>query len=214
MTTTGADHVLPRETGTAVARRSAALACVGSGVAGALANVLFVAFVVLDYARPGDVQATFGPLACVFAGISAALLAPVALHLGGTRVSTLGAATTACLTGSFLLLSAGLLTPLAGGEVVAGGGLGLAAWLVLVCLRHTVPPRAARFGRRAGVAALVGTLAVLVVHTLLPPTSQTAMLVTVLGGVPAVLGWLAVPAWSLRMGLWLRLTEEGGPERP
>lgn len=211
--TTGADHVLPPTTEAGAVRRRAALACVGSGVAGALANVLFMAFVVLDFARPGEVQATLGSLACVLAGISAALLAPVALHLGSTRVATLGAATTAYLTVSFLLMAGGLLSPFAGAETVAGGGLALAAWLVLVCRRHTVPPRAARFGRRAGAAALVGTLALVVAQTMLPP-SPTAMLVLVLGGVPAALGWLAVPAWSLRMGLWLRLTEEGVPERP
>ncbi len=211
--TTGADHVLPPPTDSAAVRRRAALAAVGSGLAGAVANVLFVAFAVLDFARPGDVQATLGLLACVLAGISSALFAPVALHLGGTRVATLGVGTTACLAVSFVLTGAGLLTPLAGAETVAGGGLALAAWLVLVCQRHTVPPRAACFGRRAGVAALVGTLVLVVAHTLLPP-SETAMLVLVLGGVPAALGWLAVPAWSLRMGLWLRLAEEGGPERP
>jgi hypothetical protein len=46
------------------------------------------------------------------------------------------------------------------------------------------------------------------------PTSSTAWLaVLVLGGIPAVLGWLAVPAWSLRVARWLRQDGQGGAGR-
>lgn len=212
--TTGADHTLPLADATTAVRRRAAFACVASGVTGALANVLFVAFVVLDFARPGDVQATLGLIAWLLAGISAALLAPVALVLGGTRVATLGVATAACLAVTWLLTVSGIFTQAVGLHLVAGGALGLAAWLVLVCQRETVPPRAARFGRRAGVAALVGTVLVIVGDMALPAGSSTWMAVMATGGVCAALGWLAVPAWSLRIGRWLRLTEESVGPRP
>ena len=212
--TTGADQVLSQETGTAAVRRRAALASTGAGVTGAVANVLLVAFVVLHFARPGDVQAMLGLIACLLAATSAALLAPVALLLGGTRVATLGAAHTACLAVVWLLTAAGIFTPDVGLRLVAGGALGLAVWLVLVCRRHTVPRRAARFGRRAGVAALVGTVIVVVGDAVLPAASSTWMAVLAVGGLPAALGWLAVPAWSLRMGRWLRLTEGSVPTRP
>jgi hypothetical protein len=212
--TTGADHVLSAEIGTAALRRRAALASTGSGVTGAVANMLLVAFVVLHFARPGDVQATLGLVACVLAAVSAALLAPVALVLGGTRAATLGAVTSACLTVTWLLMAAGIFTPAVGLHLVAGGALGLAAWLVLACRRQTVPRRAARVGRRAGVAALVGTVVVAAADAVLSPASSTWMVALVVGGVPAALGWLAVPAWSLRIGRWLRLTDGSVPARP
>ena len=40
------------------------------------------------------------------------------------------------------------------------------------------------------------------------------MAVLVIGGVPAAVGWFGVPAWSLRMGRWLRVTDGGDPARP
>jgi len=98
----------------------------------------------------------------------------------------------------------GLLAPVAGASLLAGCGMGFAAWLYLVCRGETVPRRSGRVGRRAGVAALVGT-ALLAVGNIALPTSSTAWLaVLVLGGIPAVLGWLAVPAWTLRVSRWVR----------
>jgi hypothetical protein len=212
--TIGADHVLSQGNGTAAVRWRAALASTGAGVTGAVANMLLVAFVVLHFARPGEVQATLGLIACLLAAISAALLAPVALLLGGTRAATLGVATSACLTVVWLLMAAEIFSPYVGLHLVAGGALGLAAWLVLVCRRDTVPRRAARVGRRAGVAALVGTVLVVVGDAVFPAASSTWMAMLAIGGLPAVFGWLAVPAWSLRMGRWLRLTDGSVPARP
>jgi hypothetical protein len=212
--TTGAEHVVPQTIATTAVRRRAALASAGSGVTGALANTLLVAYVVLAFARPGAAQASLGLVACVLAAVSAALLAPVALVLGGVRLATLGAATTACLTLTWLLLAVGTFAPSVGAHIVAGGALVLAAWLVLVCRRHTVPPRASRFGRRAGVAALVGTLVAVVNDAVLPAGSMTWWAVLVIGGAPAAVGWFGVPAWSLRMGRWLRVTDGSDPARP
>jgi hypothetical protein len=56
------------------------------------------------------------------------------------------------------------------------------------------------------VAALAGTAVVAVGQAALPTWSTAWWAVLVLGGVPAALGWLAVPAWSLRLSRWLRIT--------
>ncbi|MDT7553606.1 MAG: hypothetical protein QOI16_2142 [Pseudonocardiales bacterium] len=212
--TTGAEHVVPQTIIISAVQRRAAFASTASGVAGALANALLVAYLALDFARPGAAQATLGLAACLLAAVSSVLLAPVALVLGGVRLATLGAATTACLTLTWLLLAVGTFTPPVGAHIVAGGALALAAWLVLVCRRHTVPPRASRFGRRAGIAALVGTLIVVVNDAVLPAGSMTWIAVLIIGGVPAAVGWFGVPAWSLRMGRWLRVTDGSDPARP
>ena len=212
--TAGAEHIVPQTIIISAVRRRAALAGVGSGVAGALANALLMAYIALAFARPGSAQAALGLAACLLAAVSAGLLAPVALVLGGNRLATLGAATTACLTVTWLLLALGTFTPTVGAHIVAGGALALAAWLVLVCRRHTVPPRAARFGRRAGVAALAGTLILVLNDAVLPAGSMTWIAVLIIGGVPAAVGWFGVPAWSLRMGRWLRVTDGSDPARP
>ena len=202
--TTGSDQVLPRLA--AGPARVAARASFGAGVTGALANMLVLAFAVLGVVRPGPVQAALWPLACAAAGTSAALLVPVALALGGASIVALGVASMAISTLVWVLLATGLLTWAAGGSLLAGSGLGLAAWLILVCRDGTVPPRAGRVGRRAGVAALAGTAVVAVGQAALPPWSTAWWAVLVIGGVPAALGWLAVPAWSLRLSRWLRIT--------
>ena len=146
------------------------------------------------------------PLACAAAGASAALLIPVALVLGGASVVTLGVASMAFSATAWLLLATGLLPTPVGASLLAGCGLGFATWLFLVCHRDTVPPRASRVGRRAAVAALVGTAAVAVGIAVLPMSSTAWLAVLVLGGAPAALGWLAVPAWTLRLAGWLRTT--------
>jgi hypothetical protein len=201
--TTGADQVLPQRAGGL--GRLAARASVGSGVTGALANTLLLAFVVLAYVRPSALQATLWPLACLSAGASALLLVPVALVLGGSSTGALGVASMAFSAVTWLLLATGVLTPAVGASLLVGCALGLSAWLVLACQRHTVPPRASRVGRRAGVAAFAGTLVVAVGYTLLPAMSTAWLVVLTVGGVPAVLGWFCVPAWSLRLGRWLRV---------
>ena len=200
--TTGAGQVLPQATDGLA--RLAARTGLGAGLAGALANTLLVAFAVLAVVRPGPVQATLWPITCAAAGTSAALLIPIALVLGGGSVVPLGVASMAFSTIAWLLLATGLLAPTVGASLLAGCGMGLAAWLFLVCRGENVPPRAGRVGRRAGAAALAGTAAVAVGNLVLPTSSIAWLAVLVLGGVPAVLGWLAVPAWTLRLALWLR----------
>ncbi len=185
--------------------RLAARTGTGAGVAGALANMLLLAFVVLGVVRPGPVQAALWPLACMAAGTSAALLIPVALVLGGASVVSLGVASMAFSAVTWLLLATGQLTPATGAALLAGCGLGFALWLVLVCRQETVPPRAGRVGRRAGVAALVGTAVVAVGQAAFPASSMAWVAALVLGGILAALGWLAVPAWTLRLSRWLRV---------
>jgi hypothetical protein len=201
--TTGAEQVLPQATDDRAARL-AARAGLGAGVAGALANMLLVAYAVLAFVRPGPVQAALWPLACAAAAASAVLLIPLVLYLGGGSLVSLGVASMAFSAVALLMLLTGLLAPAAGASLLAGCGMGFATWLYLVCRGEAVPRRSARVGRRAGVAALVGTAAVAGGNIVLPTASTAWLAVLVLGGVPAVLGWLAVPAWSLRMSRWLR----------
>jgi hypothetical protein len=207
--TTGAGQVLPRATDERAAL-IAARAGFGSGVAGALANTLLVAYAALAFVRPGPVQAALWPLACATAGASAVLLVPLVLVLGGGSLVSLGVASTAFSAVAFLMLLTGMLAPTAGASLLAGCGIGFAAWLFLVCRGETVPRRAARVGRRVGVAALVGTAVVAAGNVALPVASTAWLLVLVLGGVPAVLGWLAVPAWTLRVARWVRQDSAGG----
>jgi hypothetical protein len=198
--TTGADEVRSRLP--AGSARTAARASFAAGAAGALANMLVLAFVLLGILRPSAVQAALWPLACAAAGVSAASLIPVALVLGGASVVVLGVASMALSAVLWLLLATGLLAWSTGASLLAGCGLGLAAWLILVCRGGTVPPRAARVGRRAGIAALVGTALVAVGQVTLPMGSPAWWAVLLIGGVPAAIGWLAVPAWSLRLAKW------------
>jgi len=201
--TTGAGQVPPQATDDRAARL-AARAGLGAGVAGALANMLLVAYAVLAFVRPGPVQAALFPLACAAAGASAVLLIPLVLYLGGGSLVSLGVASMAFSAVALLMLLTGLLAPAAGASLLAGCGMGFATWLYLVCRGETVPPRSGRVGRRAGLAALVGTAAVAGGNIVLPASSTAWLAVLVLGGVPAVLGWLAVPAWTLRMSRWGR----------
>ena len=127
---------------------------------------------------------------------------------------SLGVASMAFSAVAWLLLVTGLLAPTAGASLLAGCGLGFATWLFLVCRGGTVPPRAGRVGRRAGVAALVGygargRRAASRCRRRRRPGSRCSLL----GGIPAVLGWLAVPAWTLRLARWLRQDGQGGAGR-
>jgi hypothetical protein len=159
---------------------------------------------VLAFVRPGPVQAALWPLACAAAAASAVLLIPLVLYLGGGSLVSLGVASMAFSAVALLMLLTGLLAPAAGASLLAGCGMGFATWLYLVCRGEAVPRRSGRVGRRAGVAALVGTATVAGGNIVLPTSSTAWLAVLVLGGVPAVLGWLAVPAWTLRMSRWLR----------
>jgi len=204
--TTGADEVRSRRP--AGSARTAARASFAAGAAGALANMLVLAFALLGIVRPGAVQAALWPLACLAAAASAALLIPVALVLGGGSIVALGVASMALSAVLWLLLATGLLAWSTGASLLAGCGLGLAAWLVLVCRVGAVPPRAARVGRRAGIAALVGTALVAVGQAALSTGSPAWWAVLLIGAVPAVIGWLTVPAWALRLAKWFHLAHE------
>lgn len=180
--------------------RWAARSSVVAGLAGAAANALLLAFLILLFVRPGPTQLTVGSVAGVLGAISSVFLAPVAVALGGTALAALGVIASVVLAAAWLLFATGVLTLQFGAPVVSAAGLLLALWLVLVCGEDTVPPRASRFGSRCGTVALVGTLVVVGALTLLPFLSTTQLVVLAVGGTPGVLAWLAVPAWSLRMG--------------
>ncbi len=180
-----------------------ARACALAGGAGALANVLLVAYLLLQFARPGSAATALGPLAAVSAGVSAALLVPVAVALGSGAVAALGVVAAAGLAAIWWLLAGGALAPVGAAAAALPAALLLAAWLVLVCREETVPPRAARFGRRVGAVAFAGTLVAGLALAMAPP-GPLRLACLVLGGVPGALAWLAMPAWPVRIGLWLR----------
>ena len=211
--TTGAGQVLPQPTDDRAARL-AARAGFGAGVAGALANMLLVAFAVLAFARPGPVQAALWPLACAAAGTSAVLLIPVVLVLGGASVVSLGVASMAFSAVAFLMLVTGLLAPTAGASLLAGCGLGLRDLAVPGVPRRerAAAGRARRPARRRGGAGRDGARWPQATSRCRP--SSTAWLaVLVLGGVPAVLGLAGRARVDPARGRWLRQDGQGGAGR-
>jgi hypothetical protein len=188
--------------------RFAARAGIGSGVVGAGANILVIAYFVLLLARPGDVQSGLGQLAGLLGGISAALMVPLAVGLGSSGVASLGIAAMVALAGVWWLVAARAVPLIVATPVVLLAALALATWLLLVCDQPTVPPRASRVGRRIAAFALLGTLVVTLALALMPAGSTNQVIALLVGGVPAAVAWLTVPAWSLRVGRWLST----GPE--
>jgi len=85
--------------------------------------------------------------------------------------------------------------------VAIGAFEGLAAWLVLTSRagRGTLPDDVVRLGIRSGAGVLVGG-AVAGAGLLLPERSGLRRPALALGGLPGVLGMLAVPTWFLRLG--------------
>jgi len=59
---------------------------------------------------------------------------------------------------------------------------------------------------------MAGTAAVAVGQAALPSSSTAWLAVLLLGGVPAALGWLAVPAWTLRLSRWLGVVHQARAE--
>jgi hypothetical protein len=190
----------------------AARSSVVAGIAAAAANALLLAYIALQYLRPGTISTTLGPLAGVLGALGAALLIPAAVALGDWLLAVLGAAAMVILSASWLMLAAGVLTPWAAAPAVSGAGVLLAAWLIVVNSRtERLPPHVARFGRRCGAAAFAGTLVVGLALVLLPPMSREQLVGLVLGGVPGGLAWLAVPAWSISVGRALGRGPAAGP---
>jgi hypothetical protein len=179
----------------------AARSSVVAGIAAAAANALLVAYIALQHLRPGAISTTLGPLAGVLGGLGAALLIPVAVALGDGLLAVLGGAAMVILSASWFMLAAEVLTPWAAAPTVAGAAALLAAWLIVINSRtERIPPHVTRFGRRCGAAAFAGSLVVAAALVLLPPMSREQLVALVLGGVPAGLAWLAVPAWSIGVG--------------
>jgi len=163
-----------------------------------------LAFLVLLVARPGSgVAAMLWPSGVLLGALSSALLVPVAITLGGPGIGAFGVLVMVILCVVGLLFVAGALPIPVALPAALAGALLLAAWIVLVNGKDTVSPRAARLGRRCGVVALAGTATVAAALVLLPNMSTTQLALMGIGGVPAVVAWLAVPAWSLRVGRML-----------
>lgn len=193
----------------------AARSSVVAGIAAAAANALLLAYVVLQFLRPGEISTTLGPLAGVLGGIGALLLIPVALALGDGLLALLGAAAMLVLSASWFLLAAQVLTMWAVAPVVAGAAASLALWLAAVNSRtERLPAHVARFGRRCGATAFAGSLVVVLALVLLPPMSREQVIALVIGGVPGGLAWLVVPAWSIGVGRALRRGETYGETAP
>lgn len=193
----------------------AARSSVVAGYAAAAANVLLLAYVVLQVLRPGTVSTSLGPLAGILGGLAAALLIPVALALGDGLLAALGAPAMLVLSVSWFLVAGQLLTPWAAAPVVAGAAVLLAVWLVVINGRtERVPDHVARFGRRCGATALAGSTVVLLALVLLPPMSMEQLVALGVGGVPGGLAWLVVPAWSISVGRALGRTAAPGHPVP
>ncbi|MGI5128453.1 hypothetical protein ACQEVB_16700 [Pseudonocardia sp. CA-107938] len=181
--------------------RVAASSSVLAGIAAAGANALLVAYLVLQFLRPGDVSTSLGPLAGGLGALGAALLIPVAVALGEGLLAVLGVAAMVVLAVAWALVAGQVLTLWAAAPVVAGAATLLACWLVVVNDRtERLPPHLIRFGRRSGAAAFAGSLVIVLALALLPPMSTVQLGALAVGGVPAGLAWLAVPAWSISVG--------------
>lgn len=101
-----------------------------AGYAAATVNALLLAYLALQFLRPGAVSTTPGPIAGVLGGLRAALLAPVALGrvykvlaLGEGMLAVLGAAAMSILSVSWFLVAGAALTPLEAVPVVAAATL-------------------------------------------------------------------------------------------
>lgn len=192
--------------------RLAARSSVVAGCAAAAANALLLAYIALQYLRPGTVSTTLGPLAGVLGGLGAALLVPVALALGEGLLAAVGAAAMVVLSISWFLVAGAALTPWSAAPAIAGAAVLLAVWLVVINRRtERIPEHVARFGRRCGATALAGTLVVGLALVLLPPLSREQLVALGIGGVPGGLAWLAVPAWSISVGRALSRDAAPGP---
>ncbi|MGY1803409.1 hypothetical protein ACI78T_09010 [Blastococcus sp. SYSU D00922] len=173
-----------------------------AGLSGHAANLLLAAFFAVEAGRRRVLPVSLGSANDVVGSVGSALMVPVVLAVSpGRRTRLLGLTATAVLTAAGPALVLGWVRFAVQAPIASGAFEGLAAWLVLTSRagRGVLPDDVVRLGIRSGGAVLVGG-AVAGGGLLLPERSVPRRLALALGGVPGVIGMLAVPTWFQRLG--------------
>ena len=181
-----------------------------AGVTGHAANVLLVAFFAVEAGRRRVLPVSLGSANDIVGSISTALMMPVVLAVSPSRwTRRLGLGATGVLTVAGPALVLGLVPFRVQMPIAIGAFEGLTAWIVLSGRSGTLPDDVSRLGALSGGGVLAGG-AVLGLGLLLPEGSLPRRAAMVIGGVPGLVGWLAMPVWFLRLG---RVLSAGGPVR-
>jgi hypothetical protein len=173
-----------------------------AGVTGVAANVLLAAFYAVEMGRRRVLPVSLGSANDVVGSVSTALMVPVVLAVSPNRSTRrLGLASTGVLTvaGPALVLR---VVPFSVQLPIALGAFeGLAAWMLLSSRgrRGTLQADVTRLGVLSGGGVLAGG-AVAGAGLLLPEASLARRAAFVIGGVPGVTAWIAMPLWFLRLG--------------
>ncbi len=173
-----------------------------AGVTGMAANVLLVAFYAVEAGRIRVLPVSLGSANDVVGSVGTALMVPVVLAVSPTRwTRRLGLAATGVLTLAGPALVLGVVPFAVQMPIAIGAFEGLAAWMVLSSRgrRGTLPDEVTRLGVLSGGGVLAGG-AVVGAGLLLPDGSLPRRAALVIGGAPGLFGWLATPAWFLRLG--------------
>jgi hypothetical protein len=182
-----------------------------AGSAGALANLLLVAFYLLLAVGSGA-QDVVGSSNDLVGSLAMALSIPVALALvpllprrRAVRIAqAVGIAAMVVLTVGGPLLVLGILPFEVQTPIAIGASILLAAWLFLVnrWMRRagTLDARITRVGQVIGAATLASLAGVLTGLLLLPWASVPQIAVLAIAGLPGVVAWLATPVWFLMLG--------------
>lgn len=191
----------------------AALFAYAAGVAGILANLLLIAFFVLQASQPED-GFSLGSTNDIVGSLGTAFMIPVALALGAWLpdrrsariIQVLGLSAMAVLTAGGPLLVLGVLAFEVATPMAMAAYSVLSLWLLLINrwlrLSDVLPPRVTRLGELLGAGTLAGYL-VVGVGLLLPWMSWPQLVMFgagVLVGLPA---WLGIPVWFLLLGRYL-----------
>ena len=181
-----------------------------AGVTGHAANVLLVAFFAVEVGRRRVLPVSLGSANDVVGSVSTALMVPVVLAVSPNRwIRRLGLGATGVLTLAGPALVLGLVPFAVQMPIAIGAFEGLAAWIVLSGWRGTLPDDVTRLAAFSGGGVLAGG-AVVGVALSLPEGSLLRRAALVIGGVPGLAGWLAMPVWFMRLG---RVLSAGGPAR-
>jgi hypothetical protein len=182
-------------------RRRIASWATAAGLTGLLANALLAGYYALEVGREPLGPVSLGSLNDLVGAVGTALMVPVALAFGPRWVRLLGLTAMGVLTVTGPLLFFGVVTFAAQVPIALAAFMALAAWIVLTS-RHVdgaMPASVSRLGVLCGGGVLAGA-AVVGMAFLLPWMSWPQLVVWALGGVPAVLAWLAIPVWFLLLG--------------
>jgi hypothetical protein len=173
-----------------------------AGVTGHAANVLLGAFYAVEVGRRRVLPVSLGSANDVVGSVGTALMVPVVLAVSPSRrTRLLGLGATGVLTAAGPALVLGLVPFAVQMPIAIVAFEGLAGWMVLTSRgrRGTLPDDVTRLGLLSGGGVLAGG-AVVGAGLLLPDGSLGRRAAVAVGGVPGVLGWLAVPTWFLRLG--------------